>query len=443
MINIRSWYFEYYKKIQLDMDFYSTAIECLFRSNIRNNEEEFREFVILVTAPLLMSYVLWVLQSALESGNRKIFFLSRDGYIMYKIAQIIVDSYSLNLELKYLFCSRLSLRKALLHVNKDAYMSQLSFEQLNQTIEELNIHSSKKKDLKNLLEKSDFDWYYFFYNCGCLKVFEEHSYSSYKNLFGYLNQEGFLSDKKSVIVDSGWKGTMQENLKSIINYDRKFGHIEIEGYYFGIQTSLETTQKYSGFYYDSSEKSVNRLDVNNNVFEAICSANHGMTIGYEFDKGNYLPIHKEYKYNQYIESQKLIIEEFVKTFTDKNDHSVLVGIEMSRLISPVVKRVMLNPFSNDLNQLMKIDFDSSVDEKKLESLARELTFYDLCNYFIMSRLRKNRRHGIYWLAGSLRVTENRLVKIIGLIMMKILMLYKKVRLKNEKNWYLCKRFIQL
>ena len=71
-----------------------------------SDEELCRRF----SGPLLLDYVWWVLREAEKRKLRTLYFLARDGYLLYRIAQVFVSRYSLPLECRYFYCSRTSLR---------------------------------------------------------------------------------------------------------------------------------------------------------------------------------------------------------------------------------------------------------------------------------------------------------------------------------------------
>lgn len=59
-------------------------------------------------APIYVTFVYWLLSDAHQRGIKKIFFLARDGYILYFIAQCFHRLFH-DIELKYLYVSRNSL----------------------------------------------------------------------------------------------------------------------------------------------------------------------------------------------------------------------------------------------------------------------------------------------------------------------------------------------
>ncbi|MCH5327161.1 MAG: hypothetical protein J1E29_08180, partial [Duncaniella sp.] len=64
-------------------------------------------------AALYVPFVVWVLRSAEMAGIRRLHFLSRDGYVMMKIAEAL----GTDLQLNYLFVSRKALMRAYLSEN--------------------------------------------------------------------------------------------------------------------------------------------------------------------------------------------------------------------------------------------------------------------------------------------------------------------------------------
>ena len=73
-------------------------------------------------APVLYGYVCWVLKEAEKRGICTLYFLSRDGYILRKIAQQICEKKKMRIECRYLYCSRASLRMPAYHlIGEEAY----------------------------------------------------------------------------------------------------------------------------------------------------------------------------------------------------------------------------------------------------------------------------------------------------------------------------------
>lgn len=63
-------------------------------------------------SPILYAYVNYVLEQSILKKIEKLYFIARDGYILKKIADVIIQSRSLNISTFYLYGSRLSWRDA-------------------------------------------------------------------------------------------------------------------------------------------------------------------------------------------------------------------------------------------------------------------------------------------------------------------------------------------
>ena len=75
-----------------------------------------------ITGPVVFNFVRWVLDEAIHRGIKTLYFLARDGYTPFKVANLIVEKLSLPVTCKYLYCSRNSLRVPTYHfIGDEAY----------------------------------------------------------------------------------------------------------------------------------------------------------------------------------------------------------------------------------------------------------------------------------------------------------------------------------
>ena len=87
----------------------STSMAELARQyRLRHKDNEFAAFAADFVVPAYLPYVIHVLREARSMGIRKLYFLSRDSYILMKAAQVLTEEAE-GLELHYLFVSRRSL----------------------------------------------------------------------------------------------------------------------------------------------------------------------------------------------------------------------------------------------------------------------------------------------------------------------------------------------
>ena len=66
-----------------------------------------------VLAPVLGTFVRWVLERALSAGVSRLYFLARDGWFPYRLAQTLCQAWKLPVECRYLYGSRLAWRQPL------------------------------------------------------------------------------------------------------------------------------------------------------------------------------------------------------------------------------------------------------------------------------------------------------------------------------------------
>ena len=61
---------------------------------------------VAIGGPLFFGYVKWILDDCIDGGISDIYFLSRDGYILKKVADIIISHNELKIKTHYLYSSR-------------------------------------------------------------------------------------------------------------------------------------------------------------------------------------------------------------------------------------------------------------------------------------------------------------------------------------------------
>lgn len=75
---------------------------------ISDHESVVRDVAAGVAGPVLVSYVLWILQRARELGLERLRFLSRDGQVLYLIAKKITERTGEAIDLEYVYSSRIT-----------------------------------------------------------------------------------------------------------------------------------------------------------------------------------------------------------------------------------------------------------------------------------------------------------------------------------------------
>ena len=101
-----------------------------FRYNNQNSKDYFSYAYI---SAYFFPYVSWVLRDAMERGYKTLYFISRDGYHLKRIADVIIDKKGYDLKTKYIYGSRRAWRipSFIDHVDEDFYGGYGSLADIN------------------------------------------------------------------------------------------------------------------------------------------------------------------------------------------------------------------------------------------------------------------------------------------------------------------------
>ena len=213
-----------------------------------------------IFAPVMYSFVNWILTQAKEKQIKRLYFLARDGYQMYLSARILCEEQGIDVDCRYLKCSRYALRVPAFHIQKEACLALICQGGIDVTLrkvlkrtgmddrtaEEMAgmlglekqldeiLSYQQVQDFKELFRQSSvfMNWIY------------EHSQKAYPSAIGYLRQEGLLDEISYAIVDSGWIGTLQQTLEMLLRQEGK--KTPLQGFYFGLYEPVSYTHLNTG-----------------------------------------------------------------------------------------------------------------------------------------------------------------------------------------------------
>jgi FMN phosphatase YigB (HAD superfamily) len=235
-----------------------------------------------LVGPVLAGFVAWVLSRAMESGRSEIFFIARDGQLLFKMAEAILSEWKLPLKIRYMYGSRQSFFLAASLASGDligAIAERFADREITGLLEQCRFSAIQKqmfktaiaaaiadekrqvpeKDvLRNVLSGSPF----------CEHLFEVAAAES-EALLSYLKQQGF-DPSSAGIVDLGWMGNLQVALERVLGAG-------LSGFYFGLagknadlRGSVSTYERPGNW--------------NGDILEAFCMADHGSTISFRVDQ---------------------------------------------------------------------------------------------------------------------------------------------------------------
>lgn len=253
----------------------------------KENKDYFYRFGYKYFGPLLEDFCYWLLEDLCKNNIQKVYFLSRDGYIIKQVFDII----NKNSDIKsyYFYASRRSITVPSFCDYNNVYEifsrltlpDKIKLESLikRMGLEEYNLDFFLKKyDLKKSQEysleamKNDNNFNNFF-----LEIFpyiKENSIVEKNNIMEYSKKNDFFG--KVAIVDIGWNGTMQISLENLFEKNKIFG------YYMGLNPNgaykkEKYSNRYKGFICDHKHNQRDYKKISNfiSIFEFLFLAQHG------------------------------------------------------------------------------------------------------------------------------------------------------------------------
>lgn len=377
-----------------------------------------------IIAPFLTSFVAWVLADAKAKGIERLYFVSRDGQIMYKIAQKLIDNKHDMPECRYLYGSRHawftpSIDKPdwkdmawLIHGQSNRVSDLL--DRLCISAEELDIHLSRhglKSKMSYQVEGELLDSFkQFVLDPVVFEIIHSRAKSLRKNVIGYFKQEGLFDENKWAIVDLGWMLNCQGALSRILMLNGR--ESQAEGYYLGIRRNstlkAEAGSCYGWIVQDKKDTYVEdkchwlfRSNISAIIEHIFTPAYHSSVLGYNKTNNNYVAYFIDNKsidddnlvdtihstvlnYLNYIPVQ--LIENNLKAYT-----KIAVSNTEHFFTKPLIAHV--EGISNFF-----INREQSHVEKYNRQLASRMTIQELFKLLKQSKQYNHPKH--VWLEGS-------------------------------------------
>lgn len=288
-------------EITFDLNKIETNYLNSFIKNKVVKKEKYYKFGYGSFGPFLWGYVRWIYNEVTKNGINKVYFFSRDGYIMKQAFDLIYKDK--NIDTHYLEVSRRSLRVPVL-------WQDYSFETL------LNMISPSKRiairtifdgvglDIQNYADQvkragfnmnTQFDRNSILEDKKLKELYDslssdiiEKSKEEYENLNKYLSQERL--EGKFAIIDIGWSGGMQRYLEQTL--DSLNISYDITGYYIGVadyykRNIAKHELKMNGYLFDfmNDSMAIDKRSSFVGLFETLFLEQNGSVINYSEKNG--------------------------------------------------------------------------------------------------------------------------------------------------------------
>jgi len=291
------------------------CIKSFINNHVPKESSSYLKYGYEALGILLYGFSRWLLESLNQKRIQRVFFLSRDGYIMKKAFDILNKDKAISSH--YLYVSRRSLRVPQLWMEPElqnvvknfspATMLTVStfMDNIGLNAEEyLNVLNQYGFNKKDIIKRNDI-----LTNIRIVKLYEtlkdiivEKSKQEYILLLKYLKQNSFSG--QVAVVDIGWHGSMQHSLIKLAECAGL--SVDIHGYYFGIAPEArrytnEIPMEIAGYIFDCNSSS-NDYDMRSpfiGLFETFFIAQEGSTKQYEYNEhdSKVVPVLYDYEYS--------------------------------------------------------------------------------------------------------------------------------------------------
>lgn len=478
--------FEKYIRVLRKIPLFYEAVESIDNVNIpsgnnfeadnKNNIEEIKnknDLARYAIAPVLVFYTRWVLKESQKRNIHRLYFMARDGWLMYHIARKICTSEGLDIDCRYFYCSRYSLRAGAYKFFDECAYEKLFIHSYKQSARDMllraGLDESERKRVYNdiyfdinkesdVMGRKEFDHF-------CCKIREssvfrriiyEISVNSYPEVMRYIDQEGINKQKKIGIVDLGWTGSLEYTLRRLLNSGQIYTHIT--GFYLGL---LEKPPLTPGSAYVTWLFNENDIDIKSwfsqNLLECICSAPHGTTLGYKRDGDKTVPVlAEEENSHDFLEILRNVSVELADRFPEKTKNQLTEAQtgkpekkrqEKPKNISEVIYKdislqllrcLMYTPSDTDTEVFKTCVFCDDIGEQYHKSLIQSGNAKSFRREILpFKALHKNETDGYLWYYGSLKNGKLFLESFyrIGYRLTRMLIEHRKLVRSRERKHY--------
>lgn len=358
-----------------------------------NFDNDYYQFGWDKFGPFLYGYTRWLYKRICDNVIDKVFFFSRDGFMMNLAFKLINTKH---IYTEYVYFSRKSLRQALLWKCETfeeslKYLTWERFITLGKLLEYYGFNEKERTGIANKYELNLFQEYRYEslkYSNEIKKIYtelkSEINLTSKKQdalLLRYLYQINFSG--KCAIVDIGWHGSMQYYLEEFLSANNI--DVKIYGFYVGILPTFSLKGKTEGFLYNEEN-----LKFRKSVlcffggYEKLFQSTEGTVYGYEYKNGQVVPVLNSYEYAGQMQVIFCIIQ-WQKGALDFMKKALSVNISLSDrdLAMPLIKAGR-NPTMKDV-QLFSFFYNTDgtkvyyVSQKPLSQYHLQELVYSFSN----------------------------------------------------------------
>lgn len=412
-----------------DKLYYSRMAASSREARLRNTKHNRQIFDVSasVAAPILYLFVIFLLEKA---KGETLYFLSRDGYMLYNIARKIAEAKGIKHDLKYIYISREVLTFAKLTEKPDESLVKsikkiFSNKSVIQLLNKISVREDSIRSSSITRSMLNRDISSLEINELASVLHDEYIFRDVRNdalrrknlLHNYLETAGLFEKGKVSLVDVGWDLTIHDLLVDL------FSEKELpppDGYYFGINraNSYVSHGKKTGFLWDLRK---NGFTVNiprkTRVIEVFCSAPHGQTIDYKESDSEIKPVFNDYEARYLLDWGIMEMEEAILSFSEEMacQQSSLTTREADKYVcSELIEAFWMKPTREEIKVWGAYPFFISDDKNRIVKLHKKKPLSKLI-YHVIKNKSLPKEHEDSWPVAhfySLKPLHRTLVKLL-------------------------------
>lgn len=382
------------------------------------------DVIFNVIVPFLLAYVQWVLDDARLRGIQRLYFVARDGEVLFKIASALQPD---GIELRYLYGSRRAWLAPSISTKEADWIRLMAVAGNANTPRDITaragLSSSEQFRIQSILRMDDATW------CRQLSLPDAHAFievllkndTSRETLLNavavkrdaaltYLFQEGLADGSNWALVDAGWSLNSQAALQRMLRASTRVIS-PVQGYYIGLaRDHLPADRAGKAYAFCNTVGNIfsRRRVVVEHCFLPAC---HSSTRGYVLKNGvadpDFSPEHRdaaELDYAQRLHAAAVTAAKILKQCPSTQDHMRAFREQATQTAANFI----CNPSKKDAVSFsfLGVVADMRQESEYAQNLCRQLSSLDVWTIIRMA-FSKNiafKAPAWMWLEGSIALS---------------------------------------
>lgn len=411
----------------------ATRLARLQNHELTPGEEAYADIGSNVAGPLFYAFVSQILVKAKQNGLKRLYFVARDGQILFKIATRIKTFFFPDLELKYIYGSRqswhlpsitdLGRRELGWLLDQQPFLTLKAFSKRicleGKTLQAIyKAYTGKTLPLGRPLKPKEIDLLKeLILSSELSDIILYHAETERKKALAYFKQEGLLeADTSYGIVDMGWAGRLQESLVKIISTTGY--QPDLTGFYFGLTRKLKPKYgKTDCYFFDhTGEAPFTGIGLNLLcILEVLTAADHASTISFSETKGVRQPVFNTLNYDQetliWIDALRQGIFSFISNLDPELHRATIENMHaLKHRLALVMNTLYTDPAAGEAEYLGRFPYCTDQVESFRKDLAPKFNKVQAIKLLFIRGNRSKNLTG-HWLAGS-RIRSGKVEKKI-------------------------------